>query len=144
MTQFGYHSFASSPAGQRIWAAGNAFAAKAEAHQRKLVWAREHQARLIREAAMAEAARQAEQCLYGRPSMHGIAREVARKHQIPWRVIRGRACDRQASHARQECYWRFRHECGASLMQIGRFFGRDHTTIISGLRAHAERTGATS
>lgn len=45
--------------------------------------------------------------------------------------------------ARQECMWRMREETDASLPQIGRALGgRDHTTVLYGLKCHAARMAA--
>jgi len=41
---------------------------------------------------------------------------------------------------RQAAYW-YSREGGISLNTIGRFFNRDHTTIIHGCRKHERRAG---
>jgi hypothetical protein len=46
--------------------------------------------------------------------------------------------------ARHAVMWRMRRELGLSLPAIGRLFGRDHTTVLNGIRRHEQRTGATS
>lgn len=45
--------------------------------------------------------------------------------------------------ARDDAMWRLRTEMGMSLVQIGlRLGGRDHSTVLSGLRRHEERRSA--
>lgn len=41
--------------------------------------------------------------------------------------------------ARHEACWRLKNETSMSLPQIGRLLGRDHTTVLHGVRKHAER-----
>jgi chromosomal replication initiation ATPase DnaA len=49
------------------------------------------------------------------------------------------------AHPRQEAMWRMRQAGKWSLPQIGRFLGeRDHTTVLSGIRAHQKRLDAAS
>lgn len=50
--------------------------------------------------------------------------------------------DRAMARARHEIMYRAVNETSLSLPQIGRFLGRDHTTVLHGLRKHAERIGA--
>ncbi len=45
------------------------------------------------------------------------------------------------AHARQDAMRRIREGLGYSLPRIGRFFGRDHSTVVYGLRASAARAG---
>ena len=47
------------------------------------------------------------------------------------------------AHPRQEAMWRMRQAGKWSLPQIGRFLGgRDHTTVLAGVRAHQARLDA--
>ena len=49
------------------------------------------------------------------------------------------------AHPRQEAMWRMKQAGKWSLPQIGRFLGeRDHTTVLSGVRAHQKRLDAAS
>ena len=45
------------------------------------------------------------------------------------------------AHARQDAMRRIREALGYSYPRIGRFFGRDHTTVVHGVRASAARAG---
>lgn len=69
-----------------------------------------------------------------------ILAEVCAKHDIsPMDILSAR---RRADIvvARQECMWRIRNETPLSLPQIGdRLGGRDHTTILYGVRMHEKR-----
>ena len=66
-----------------------------------------------------------------------IIREVAEKHGFTYSDIVGPRRMRALIKARQEAYCRVYAECPwMSLPQIGRAFGgRDHSTVIHGLRA---------
>ncbi len=72
--------------------------------------------------------------------MRAIVSELAAAHGVPEvAIMTGR---RPANVAiRQEACWRARHELGQSWGQIGRFFGKDHTTAIHAVRAHEKRRG---
>lgn len=69
-----------------------------------------------------------------------IAR-VALAHGVTVEEIMGEARDRRRSHARQHAYWEVRRlRPHLSLPQIGAIFGgRDHTTILHGIRQHEQR-----
>jgi len=76
-----------------------------------------------------------------RKTMRGIAIRVAAKHNLPMPEIFSKNRRHFVSQVRQEVMWECRAK-GYSLGQIGRFLGRDHTTIIHGIRAHEARMGA--
>lgn len=46
---------------------------------------------------------------------------------------------RPVALVRHEIVWRCRTELGSSWVDIGRFLGKDHTTVISGFRAYERR-----
>lgn len=74
-----------------------------------------------------------------RAMMMAMVSEVAAKHGIAAKDI---FSDRRAvklCRARHECFWRMREETILSFPQIGRFFHRDHSTIMSGCKKHARR-----
>lgn len=93
------------------------------------------------------AARQVDRAL----TLVEIAFAVAAKHGVTTAELRtpigvGKSASWNISHPRQEAFWiarqqrcpdgSYRH----SLPSIGRYFGgRDHTTVIYGIRAHAHR-----
>lgn len=75
------------------------------------------------------------------PHWSRILREVSEKHGIDEKSMLSNARNKHIVAARNEAYWRMRHEIVVlgqpmSLPQIGRRFGRDHTTVIWGMRQH--------
>lgn len=71
-----------------------------------------------------------------------VLAEVAAKHRIGVGDVK--AGSRFAEHvvARQEAMHRLRADLGLSTVQIARALGlKDHTTVLHGLRRHAERQG---
>lgn len=87
-----------------------------------------------------------------RPSsvtMKAIAELVAERYGLTLDDLRGQCRERRVAHPRQEAMWlmrQVRRDDGLprySLPMIGGFFdGRDHTTVIHGLRAYSERLSA--
>lgn len=68
-----------------------------------------------------------------------IIQQVASKHKIDPGDMVGPSRTRDLVRARREAYYRIRTETKLSLPQIGRRFGgRDHTTILHGIRAYQE------
>jgi chromosomal replication initiation ATPase DnaA len=81
-------------------------------------------------------------------TMSQIGREVAERHGISLADLKG--ADRgvnKVARARQEAMWLMAEEVRPdgfpryTLSQIAGWFGRDHTTVVHGRRAHAERHG---
>ena len=70
-----------------------------------------------------------------------IVREVAQKHGLSPLDLSGPRRLAPVVVARQEAMWRMRRETRLSFPQIGRIVGRDHSTVIYGIRAHAKRMG---
>lgn len=69
-----------------------------------------------------------------------IARQTAARYGVTINDIKSPRRDQRFVRARQEAMWRARNETPHSLPAIGRFLGgRDHTTIIYGIRKHEER-----
>jgi len=77
-----------------------------------------------------------------RPTMASITQEVAARFGVHPDDIRGPCRGFWAVHPRQEAMY-LAHKTGQfSLQQIGNFFGgRDHTTVLHGVRAHERRAG---
>jgi hypothetical protein len=76
------------------------------------------------------------------PQWKVIIHETAKKHSVTFNEI----VSPQRSHlivlARHECCYRMAMETTMSLPQIGRRLGgRDHTTVLHGIRRHAAREG---
>lgn len=70
---------------------------------------------------------------------NAILSEVADRHGLTVSQLLGKRQDHAIAHPRQEAWWELRRRTTLSLPQIGRKFGRCHTTIWSGVRAHAAR-----
>ena len=76
-------------------------------------------------------------------SVSQIIEEVCQKYGLryDWIVSSRRA--RHIAWPRQEIMWRAANETAASLPMIGRMLGgRDHTTILHGIKRHQERTAS--
>jgi DNA-binding transcriptional ArsR family regulator len=71
-----------------------------------------------------------------RPSWRIIAQEVSEKHNIPLKELQGKRRFKRLSVARREIFWRLRHEKGMSLLDIARKMGKDHTSVLHGLRVY--------
>lgn len=75
------------------------------------------------------------------PSME-ILHDVARECDVTVDELRGKSRAFRVSHPRQEVYRRL-HAHGWSLTKIAQFMGgRDHTTVLHGLRAVRQREAA--
>jgi hypothetical protein len=73
-------------------------------------------------------------------TLKAITLEVARKHRMPVKDILSSRRSRPIVAARHEVFWRCWKETALSLPQIGRLLGgKDHTTVLHGLRKHEER-----
>jgi len=70
-----------------------------------------------------------------------VVDDVCRARRITREELCGRGRTKAVATARRELWWRLRHhpDLSFSYAEIGRLFGRDHATVISGVRAH-ERT----
>ena len=77
-----------------------------------------------------------------RMTMRAIAIQVAAKHGLTVDEMRSDRRSRAVVVARHEAWWRSREETLNSLPQIGRYFNRDHSTIMHGIAMHAERLAA--
>lgn len=67
-----------------------------------------------------------------------IALQIASKHEIAYKDLLKNDRSRRFAAARFEAWWRIREELGMSYPEIGsRFGGRDHSSIIHGVRKHA-------
>ena len=63
-----------------------------------------------------------------------IMREVAIKHRIPVTSFRLESRSRPLVDARQECFYRLRHELNMTMHQIGTAMNRDHSTVMHGIQ----------
>lgn len=80
-------------------------------------------------------------------SMREILADIARIHQVHVRDILGSSRQRWVAWPRQEAMWVMSQqvmEDGSprySLPQIGGVLGRDHSTVVHGLKVYAKRNG---
>lgn len=94
--------------------------------------------RFIMSATDEEFNRSVSQMKIGKRTIH----EIARKYQIAVSDITGTRRFQYIVRARQEVFYRLRAEAGFSLPHIGYIVGgKDHTTILHGIRKHADRHG---
>lgn len=71
-----------------------------------------------------------------REAMRRLVREVCEDAAVSEPAIYSTNRRRHVARARQAAMWRIRKEMpDLSLPQIGRFFNRDHTTVIHAIRA---------
>jgi hypothetical protein len=68
-----------------------------------------------------------------------IAAQIAASHGVPDYLIFGETLLTKVVRARHE-FWRQLREAGFSYPQIGRWAGRDHSTVILGVRRAEERS----
>lgn len=67
------------------------------------------------------------------------SREIAERHKVSLRQLLSPYRGRAVVKARQELMHTLVVEHGWSLMRAGRAIGRDHTTVLHGVRVHAAR-----
>jgi chromosomal replication initiation ATPase DnaA len=76
------------------------------------------------------------------PPSKVILAEVSVASGVPIDDLRGRKRWRSVAWPRQEAMYRMRAETNLSYPQIGRLLGgRDHSTIVTGVKRHAARLG---
>jgi hypothetical protein len=80
-----------------------------------------------------------------RQTVANILQEVAEDYGLTIAALKGQNRSRHITKPRQEAYYRAFVECPhVSYPEIARRIGgRDHTTILHGVRAHCERNGQT-
>lgn len=99
------------------------------------IWAQAAQAYRLQVAAMTVPA-----CHPARSTAKRIIAQVAEQHGLTAAELLGATRVRSIAYARQEAMWRISRELGRSLPEIGRMMGgRDHTTVLHGIRAHERR-----
>jgi chromosomal replication initiation ATPase DnaA len=76
-------------------------------------------------------------------SIATILHQVAHKHGVTVLDIKSPRRFQNIVNARQEAFYRARHETALSLPQIGMLMGnKDHTTVLHGVKAHTKRMEA--
>lgn len=75
--------------------------------------------------------------LFGEPreTVCNIVKDVARRAGVSVGDIYGRATARRFSRPRQAAMYLAVTRTGKSYQQVGRIFGRDHTTVLHAIRA---------
>jgi chromosomal replication initiation ATPase DnaA len=74
------------------------------------------------------------------PPWKAIALEVGKKHGFSLAELKSARRDRVLVAARHEAFYRVAKETSLSLPAIGKMFGgKDHTTILHGIRQHAKK-----
>lgn len=63
-----------------------------------------------------------------------IIREIAMQHGVTVEAIMGRSRDHKDTRARRAAYAAVKYRRGLSHPAVGRIFGRDHSTILHGIR----------
>lgn len=76
-----------------------------------------------------------------RTTMALATKGVALERGLTVDDLRGQRRHRKVAWARQEAMYECALRTTQSLVSIGRFFARDHTTVVYGIRRHAERNG---
>jgi len=70
-----------------------------------------------------------------------IIQQVAQEHRVCVADILSIRRARPAILARQDAFYRVRLKLGLSYPAIGALFGRDHSSVMNGVTAHAQRAG---
>ena len=76
-----------------------------------------------------------------KPRWRIIVEEVAAPHGVTVEDVLGPSRSRPLVRPRQEAMYRVYDETSLSLLEIGRRFNRDHTTVLHAVQAHAARHG---
>ena len=74
------------------------------------------------------------------PTMADIVARVAAEHGLSVKDIKGNSLRKKHTMPRQQAMWEIAQQERWSLTGVGRFLGgRDHTTVLHGIRAHERR-----
>jgi chromosomal replication initiation ATPase DnaA len=76
-----------------------------------------------------------------RPAWKLIARQVCAAHDAPYDDVMSERRLAALVTVRHEIWYRMKTELNMSYPEIGGRFSRDHTTILHGVRKHADRLG---
>lgn len=72
----------------------------------------------------------------GAERVRRVIADVCAAHGMSRDELMGRSRHSPLVRARQEAMWRVKHETGWALTRVGRCFGRDHSTVLHGVRKH--------
>lgn len=73
------------------------------------------------------------------PKWRQIIKDICRKHNVSIAVVMSESRRMDVSPVRHECFYQIHEQTTTSKNQIGVMFGRDHTTVIWGIRQHIKR-----
>lgn len=73
------------------------------------------------------------------PVMDAIVHAAAEAYGITVDDLKGRSTRKEFARPRQHAMYLMAQYSHLSLPMIGRFFGRDHTTVLHGVQAHERR-----
>ena len=74
--------------------------------------------------------------LKDRINMQDVAEAVAKAHDVSVALLKGKSRNKNVCRARHEAFSICHHSLGHSYPTIGRFFNKDHTTVLHGIRRH--------
>ena len=77
-----------------------------------------------------------------RPTLTNILNQVCEEYGVTKLDLKSARRSRELVVPRQKAMWRMKHETECSLPAIGRFFHRDHTTILYGVLRHQSKIDA--
>lgn len=64
---------------------------------------------------------------------------VSRKHGVSKNELLGTSAKRYVVYPRWECWWIMYDSDSYSMTQIAEYFGKDHSTVVYGIRQHERR-----
>lgn len=76
--------------------------------------------------------------------LHAVLLEVCQKHGLTREDLMSDRRDAKHARARQEYYWRAKHNSKASLPKIGQLVNKGHHTVMWGIRRYEKRMKETA
>lgn len=76
--------------------------------------------------------------VFARDKYLNMIQEICLQYNVDFDVVMGASREQNATWARQAAYHAL-HLVGLSSSQIGRLLGRDHSTVLHGIKCHKER-----
>lgn len=77
--------------------------------------------------------------MFSRPQWKLLAKGICAKYRVPFEEVTSESRHAHLVKIRQEIWYRIRVDIGMSYPEIGKRFNKDHSTILHGVRKHAER-----
>lgn len=75
------------------------------------------------------------------PEILSVVERVAAQHGIEWRKLFGKRRTKRIAAARQQVYSELHATGKFSTTRIGNIFGRDHSTVVYGIKTHRKKCG---